>query len=39
MSKILLVDDEPKFRASLASRLRKRGYEVIDVDNGDDDLT
>ncbi len=36
MSKILLVDDEDKFRDSMASRLRLRGYEVIDVNNGED---
>jgi sodium-dependent dicarboxylate transporter 2/3/5 len=36
MSKILLVDDENRFRSSLANRLRKRGYDVIDVDNGED---
>jgi len=34
MSKILLVDDEDRFRSSLAQRLRARGYEVVDVDNG-----
>jgi sodium-dependent dicarboxylate transporter 2/3/5 len=36
MAKILLVDDENQFRTSLANRLRKRGYDVIDVDNGED---
>jgi sodium-dependent dicarboxylate transporter 2/3/5 len=36
MSKILLVDDEDRFRTSLARRLRTRGYDVVDVDNGED---
>ena len=36
MSKILLVDDEERFRTSLANRLRTRGYDVVDVDNGED---
>jgi len=36
MSKILLVDDEDRFRTSLARRLRTRGYDVVDVDNGDE---
>jgi sodium-dependent dicarboxylate transporter 2/3/5 len=36
MSKILLVDDEDRFRTSLARRLRTRGYDVEDVDNGED---
>jgi len=36
MTKILLVDDEARFRTSLAGRLRKRGYEIVDVDNGED---
>ena len=36
MSKILLVDDEERFRTSLANRLRARGYDVVDVDNGED---
>jgi sodium-dependent dicarboxylate transporter 2/3/5 len=35
MSKILLVDDDDKFRSSLAQRLRLRGYDVIDVDDGE----
>lgn len=34
--KILLVDDEDQFRTSLAKRLSARGYEVIDVSNGED---
>lgn len=35
MPKILLVDDENKFRESLAKRLSMRGYETVDVDNGE----
>lgn len=34
MPKILLVDDEDRFRTSLARRLRARGYRVVDVDRG-----
>jgi sodium-dependent dicarboxylate transporter 2/3/5 len=36
MPKILLVDDEEKFRSSIAKRLNLRDYETIDVDNGED---
>ncbi len=36
MSKILLVDDEERFRTTLAKRLQARGYEVVDVDNGEE---
>ena len=36
MSKILLVDDEDRFRTSLARRLRKRGFEVVDVNCGEE---
>ena len=36
MSKILLVDDEDRFRTNLARRLRTRGYEVVEADNGQD---
>lgn len=36
MPKILLVDDEDLFRKSMAKRLDMRGFENIDVDNGDD---
>jgi solute carrier family 13 (sodium-dependent dicarboxylate transporter), member 2/3/5 len=36
MSKILLIDDEDRFRTSLATRLKARGYEVLDVDNGEE---
>ncbi len=36
MSKILLVDDEERFRTSLAKRLQARGYDVVDVDNGEE---
>ena len=36
MPRILLVDDEDIFRISLAQRLNLRGYETVDVDNGED---
>jgi len=36
MPKILLVDDESKFRESLSKRLSMRGYDTVDVDNGED---
>lgn len=36
MPKVLLVDDEDKFRQALAKRLELRGYETVDVSNGDD---
>ena len=36
MPKVILVDDEDGFRAPLATRLRKRGFEVVEVDNGED---
>jgi sodium-dependent dicarboxylate transporter 2/3/5 len=36
MSKILLVDDEDRFRTNLARRLRTRGHEVVEADNGQD---
>ena len=36
MPRILLVDDEEKFRVPLAQRLNLRGYETADVDNGED---
>lgn len=36
MSRILLVDDENRFRQSLAERLRLRGYDVLDVPSGED---
>ena len=36
MSQVLLVDDEERFRTSLAKRLRKRGLNVIDVSCGED---
>jgi len=35
-SKILLVDDEDQFRKALARQLKVRGYEVLDVSNGQD---
>jgi len=36
MPRVLLVDDEDKFRESMANRLRLRGYDVVDVNNGED---
>ncbi len=36
MPKILLVDDEDMFRVALAKRLNLRGYETVDVNNGED---
>jgi sodium-dependent dicarboxylate transporter 2/3/5 len=33
---VLLVDDEAQFRASLKKQLSVRGYNVLDVDNGED---
>ena len=34
MPKLLLVDDEDKFRISLARRLELRGYKTVALDNG-----
>jgi len=36
MPKVLLVDDEDRFRTSLARRLAARGWDVVDVDNGEE---
>lgn len=36
MPKLLIVDDEDKFRTSLAKRLKMRDYDVIDLNNGED---
>jgi len=36
MPKILLVDDEERFRTSLAGRLRLRGYETLDLGDGEE---
>lgn len=36
MTKILLIDDEAGFRTPLAGRLRKRGYDILDVDGGEE---
>ena len=33
---ILLIDDEDKFRAALSRQLTVRGFNVLDVDNGED---
>ncbi|MFH1701794.1 MAG: SLC13 family permease [Candidatus Zixiibacteriota bacterium] len=35
MAKILLVDDENKFRSDLAERLNLRGYETLEAENGE----
>jgi DNA-binding NtrC family response regulator len=32
--RVLIVDDEPRFRAIAAAALRKRGFEVVSVDGG-----
>jgi len=36
LPRILLVDDEDQFRVTLAKQLSIRGYEVLDVNNGED---
>ncbi|HKJ02303.1 MAG TPA: response regulator, partial [Longimicrobiales bacterium] len=36
MSRVLFVDDEDRFRTALTRRLRARGYDVVDVDNGEE---
>lgn len=36
MPKILFVDDEERFRQNLSSRLELRGYEVLQVDRGEE---
>lgn len=36
MSKVLLIDDEDRFRTSLAKRLRTRGFDVEDVPCGEE---
>ena len=36
MPKLLLVDDEDKFRISLTKRLELRGYQTVALDNGKD---
>jgi len=38
MKKILVVDDEKPIREMLRKFLTKKGYEVFDVDNGEDAL-
>ncbi len=38
MPRVLLVDDEDSFRTALKKQLAVRGYEVFDVDNGEDAL-
>lgn len=34
--KILLIDDEDRFRQAMAQQLSLRGFDVMDVDNGED---
>ena len=36
MAKILLVDDESRYRSDLAQRLNLRGYETTEAGNGED---
>jgi len=36
MPKVLIVDDEDQFRVSLVKRLNLRGYETVDINNGED---
>jgi DNA-binding NtrC family response regulator len=36
--KLLLVDDEDRFRTTLSKRLKEKGYEVADVGSGSDAL-
>jgi len=36
MPKIMIVDDEEEFRTFLTKRLKLRGYDTIDFDNGED---
>lgn len=35
MSKVLLIDDEDKFREPLAKRLKLRGYETVELNSGE----
>ncbi|MCP4705965.1 MAG: response regulator, partial [candidate division Zixibacteria bacterium] len=35
MAKILLVDDEDRFRSDLAKRLNLRGYETLEAEDGE----
>ena len=36
MAKLMIVDDEDSFRIPLAERLKVRGYDTVEVDNGED---
>jgi len=36
MPKVMIVDDEDSFRIPLAERLKVRGYDSVDVNNGED---
>ncbi len=38
MARVLLADDEPAFRVSLAARLRLRAYEVVEAADGTEAL-
>jgi len=35
-AKVLLIDDEDRFRQAMAQQLKNRGFDVIDADNGED---
>ncbi len=36
MPKVLLIDDEDKFRTSLAKRLKLHGFDTVDLNSGED---
>ncbi|MFH1373087.1 MAG: SLC13 family permease [bacterium] len=36
MPRVLLIDDEDKFRISLTRRLKLHGYDAVDLNNGED---
>jgi len=36
MSRLLLIDDEEKFRTSLSQRLKLRGYDTVELSSGED---
>ena len=38
MKKILIVEDEESIRGFLKINLKRNGYEVIEVDNGEDGI-
>jgi solute carrier family 13 (sodium-dependent dicarboxylate transporter), member 2/3/5 len=35
-AKVLLIDDEDRFRQAMAQQLKNRGFDVVDADNGED---